>query len=378
MYNIVAFIIVFALNCIYYKPAFTVAMICFGILCIFEYKKKQLQLPTIDPIILKSFGVFWAGVIFASLLTFDIDCIKKAFDYVYWTLPFWMIVILGYNKKIIEGLAMGLTISTLIMCGYGLYQHIFENMARIKSFYPNPNYLGTILAMLIPFLGIFIFVIKNKIYRFLLLLSLLSSMVCLYFSQSRGAILGLLLGICVWIVCYYWNKINSLKKFCALCSIIAVVSAFCLYFVYNFERVNEMERVYIFQSSINMWRDNKFIGVGLGNFGKLYSENYILPQATAKYIDKSHNIITAFLAETGIIGTIGFVFMNFGIFCFILKKSKQNRYNFILGAGFIAFIALNIHGIVDSTFNYQAINRLFWGLFGISYIFSNKNILSLF
>lgn len=368
MYNIVAFIIVFALNCIYYKPAFTVAMICFGILCIFEYKKKQLQLPTIDPIILKSFGVFWAGVILASILTYDIECIKKAFDYIYWTLPFWMIVILGYNKNIIEGLAMGLAISTLIMCGYGLYQHIFENMARIKSFYPNPNYLGTILAMLIPFIGMFLFVVRKIANKILLSISFILSFCCIYFTQSRGALLGLFVGFFICYIYHIYNKKNKRRTFIIVFSIVAIISGAYLFPVSNMIRSYDVQRIYIFQSSVNMWKEHKLIGVGLGNFEKFYQEKYILPEATERHIDKSHNIITAFLAETGTLGTIGFILMNIGILHFVLMKLHKGSNIYILNAFLISFIALNIHGMVDSTFNYQAINRLFWGLCGIGYI----------
>lgn len=368
MYNIVAFIIVFALNCIYYKPAFTFAMICFGILCIFEYKKKQLQLPMIDPIILKSFGVFWAGVILASILTYDIECIKKAFDYVYWTLPFWMIVILGYNKNIIKGLVIGLIVSTIVICIYGLHQYIFLPMTRLQSFYSSSNYMGTILAMLIPFLIMFMFVSYNKLYKLFLLFAASLSIVCLYFTQSRGAIIGIIIGSFIYIIyiVYTLNIQKNYKKVFLFFSIIMVVFGTYVISIHSFTRFNDNERIYIFQSSINMWSDHKIIGVGLGNFRELYSKKYMLPQAKIQHINKSHNIITSFLAETGIVGASSFIFLNCGILYFIIKKIK---YNFILGAFLVAFIALNVHGIVDSTFNYQAINRLFWGLFGIGYIY---------
>lgn len=93
-----------------------------------------------------------------------------------------------------------------------------------------------------------------------------------------------------------------------------------------------------------------------------------MPQATERHIDKSHNIVTAFLTETWFIGVAGFIMMNLGILFFTLKEIRKKPNNYILGAFFITFIALNMHGMVDSTFNYQAINRLFWGLFGIGYI----------
>lgn len=368
MHNIIAFIIVFALNCIYYKPAFTVAMICFVLYIFYEYRKRNLKIPKMDAILKKSFWVFWLSVIVASFLVFDIESIKRAVEYVYWSLPFWMLIILGYNKNITKGLIIGLCISTLIVCGYGIYQQFFKDFLRIKSFYPSPNYLGTILAMLIPFLFMFILVVRQNIYKILLAVTLFLSIYCIYFTQSRGALLGLACGILFYLFYVSWCKKVITKKFIAL--MIIFCSLCGAYFVYtpNIMRSYDVQRIYILQGSINMWKDHKLVGVGLGNFAEYYQNKYILPQATERDMDKSHNIVTAFLAETGTIGAIGFIIMNLGIFYFVLKNLRRNIQNYILGAFLISFIALNIHGMVDSTFNYQAINRLFWGLFGIGYI----------
>lgn len=368
MYNILAFVIIFALNCIYYKPAFTVAMICFLLWIVFEYKKKRIEFPKINALLLKSVICFWFTIIAASLLVFDIESIKRAVDYVYWSLPFWMLVILGYNKNITKGLIIGLCISTLIICGYGIYQQLFKDFLRIKSFYPSPNYLGTILAMLIPFLFMFIIVVRQNIYKMLLTITLFLSIYCIYFTQSRGALLGLACGTLFYLFYISWCKKVITKTFIAL--MIAFCSLCGIYFVYtpNIMRSYDVERIYILQGSLNMWKDHKLVGVGLGNFKEYYQKQYILEQANEKDIVKSHNIITAFLAEAGIIGASGFIVMNTGIFYFLLKTLQKSFHNYILGAFFISFIVLNVHGMVDSTFNYQAINRLFWGLFGIGYI----------
>lgn len=368
MYNILAFVIIFALNCIYYKPAFTVAMICFLLWIVFEYKKKRIEFPKINALLLKSVICFWFTIIAASLLVFDIESIIRAVDYVYWSLPFWMLVILGYNKNIIKGLIIGLCISTLIICGYGIYQQLFKDFLRIKSFYPSPNYLGTILAMLIPFLFMFIIVVQQNIYKMLLTITLFLSIYCIYFTQSRGALLGLACGTLFYLFYISWCKKVITKTFIAL--MIAFCSLCGIYFVYtpNIMRSYDVERIYILQGSLNMWKDHKLVGIGLGNFKEYYQKQYILEQANEKDIVKSHNIITAFLAEAGIIGASGFIVMNIGIFYFLLKTLQKSFHNYILGAFFISFIVLNVHGMVDSTFNYQAINRLFWGLFGIGYI----------
>ena len=368
MHNIVAFIIIFALNCIYYKPAFTVAMICFALWFIIQYKKKRIEFPKMNIILLKSFCCFWICLLISSVLLFDVNSIKRAVEYIYWSLPFWMLLFLGYKRDITKGVVGGLILSTLIICGYGLYQQIFKDFVRIKSFYPSPNYLGTILAMITPFLCIFILTIKGKFYKILLFCTLIIALYCLYFTQSRGALLGLAIGILTYLIYILWcSKIISKKIIASLIASIAICGA---YFVYtpNITRPYDIQRIYIMESSINMWKDHKLIGVGLGNFGTYYQNQYILPQATERHIDKSHNIVTAFLAETGIIGAIGFIVMNLGILFFTLKEIRKKPNNYILGAFLIAFIALNMHGMVDSTFNYQAINRLFWGILGINYI----------
>lgn len=374
MANIGAFITVFALNNIVYKPSFTIAMIFVGIYFIKKvFLKKEIDLPKIDKRIMLAMKIFSGCIMLSCILHGSQKEMVVGAQYIYWMLPFFMFAYLGNECNINKGVSIGLLCSVFFICGYGIYQYFNLHFGRINSFYSSPNYFGTILAMLIPFLFSYIKKEKNNIIKFFFIFASFMGLVSLFLTESRGALCGLIVGV----ICYgildflYVRRINK-KTLYVMSAVLCIVFIISITALGNFKRSYDNERIYIFQSSINMWKDNKLIGVGVGNFGVNYQNRYILPQAHEKNIDKSHNIITAFLAETGIIGTVGFISMNLLLLFYVISRMKKAPNNYLFSAMFVSFIALNIHGMVDSTFNYQAINRLFWGLLGISYISDNK------
>jgi hypothetical protein len=102
---------------------------------------------------------------------------------------------------------------------------------------------------------------------------------------------------------------------------------------------DKLQRVWMGQAAINMFRAKPLLGVGPGNYGFLYNE--YKPSGTPRkpYMEKTHNAYLEILAETGILGLTVFL----AIMLILLIKSWPRT---LLGAGcYASVVALMIHGL---------------------------------
>ncbi len=367
--NVLSFLIFLSLATSLIKTDFSIAAICFVIFILWnKYKGIFLPISRVDNRIYLAMGIYGGLVLLSSVAHVDLKVIKNGFEYIEWMLPFFLFIWLYKYGDTNNGIKFAMIISVFIMCGYAIYQHYGMGIGRVKSFFAHPNHFATMLELLLPFMLVYIYNSKNKLVRIGLALAIILDGVCIWLTGCRGTWLSLVIGlfICVVLFLYYESPKNRNK----IIVLIAVV-VLCLGGVVASGKLNrsyDYQRVHIFKSSVEMWKDHKLIGVGIGNFGKLYQNKYISPEATEKHIYKSHNIVTAFLAYTGIIGTIGFIALNIILFYYLISVLKLNIYNISVWAMLWVLLTINIHGIVDTTFIHSSNNRMFWALLGISYV----------
>ena len=78
----------------------------------------------------------------------------------------------------------------------------------------------------------------------------------------------------------------------------------------------------IYSLSINMWKDNPVLGIGLNNFTYLCRNDikYIGKMQNIDCVTHPHNFYLQWLVETGIFGLIFFIFYLFLIFRFVIKR----------------------------------------------------------
>ena len=197
-----------------------------------------------------------------------------------------------------------------------------------------------------------------------------------------------------------FSFITSFFIYCKLKKIIVILSTFSLIFfllyfnldknnflkkrisdgIYILQNIQESSYGRIYNSTLNMWSDNKIFGVGLKNYrikcGKLIDPN---PNSLHAYCSPTHphNVLLEFLVETGLVGLFLFLIFYFFLLNYIIKSFKVlnvNAYQGILyGAIFhtlFAIIPFLPSGSFFSTFNAS----LYWFNMGIalSYIMSNK------
>ena len=134
-------------------------------------------------------------------------------------------------------------------------------------------------------------------------------------------------------------------------------------------------RFNVYHSSLEMFRDNWLLGIGVGN--KNFREIYGLYMRTGFDALSAYNIFLETAVESGIFALIAFlgflfVMLKDGI-CFILKSTKINEIIFVSTA-IISICGVMVHGFVDTVFFRPQIQFIFWTMAAIisSVLYNNK------
>ena len=372
-------------------------------------KTRSLQVFYIPKEHLLGMFVFLGAVLLSSLSTGDLKNVHVAGSYIYWTLPFFVITWLGNLGDVRYGAVAGGLVS---VCITGLFscilfyvhthkdvylqigqyvkthksgflavlfssivyhmQGVFRLNGRIGAFdSTNPNFYGTLLIGILPLL---LFALrsdvlrKNKWLTGLDILTLLLGGRALWMTGSRGAVAALFAGgLYVLLVYTVVNKkIKVLLTGLALCAV-----CFGLAFQFGIAgrayQKGDIQREYLWQSSYHMWQDHKLTGVGLANWAPAYATSYAPAQA-AKYLISPHNAVAWFFSATGIIGGTGYIFFLLYYIVLLTRKIKQQPDQWILYAGLWAFIAINLHGMVDMGIILKQGARLLYLMLGLALV----------
>lgn len=132
----------------------------------------------------------------------------------------------------------------------------------------------------------------------------------------------------------------------------------------NFEKICAEDyfaaRQEVWENSFEMAQENPIMGVGLGNYTKIYKEKFIDDTPKLKILH-AYNSYLQFWAETGIFGVILFC----GIFGSILIWSRRRCGNIYGRILFFATLSLMLYGLTDFIFESYSAMRLYWVLLGI-------------
>lgn len=363
------------------KAALSVTTIMAIIGSIYLIKKDKNIIRAVRTNLLPSFKIsywfFFVSILISSILIMDLDSIKKAFKFLYYSLPFWLMLILTYknfdkSESIIEKALMS---SMFIFGVLGIYYLIdLPQGKRLSLLNFGPNALATLLEINLPFIILFTYNIlkktKNLKYKILSFATCLWCFIMLIFTGSRGGIIGFFLGFIFLVFSNFkleiYYKLNVKLVLLSLIAIIAFSGLAMNKIDFNFTRPYDMERVRLIQSSYNMWLDNKLVGVGLNNWQENYIQKYILPEARERELEFPHNTIAYFFSTSGIIGGFGFIIFTFGMIFFLLNTLKKYPNNIYVQAMLWSFVAFSIHGLVDAGFLMKQGERLLFTLLGIT------------
>lgn len=330
----------------------------FFILYVFKEKKFEL----INNNYFYFFLLFWSYLVINSLFNnFNFDSVKISIGYIrFGIFIFATIFLLDQNPKILKWLfyVFCLCFICLIFDGFiqyflkkNLFNYPIDSSGRVSSFFGTELILGSYLSRLYPiFFGLAVYLYSNNKKIIFLISSILVFVeVLIFLSGERSAFFYLNLSAAFIIL--FSTNLKQLRFITLVISLILIFLISHLDNKYkkrmvdltlsqigidtitlNEKRDISSKKKYIFSkqhhehivSSMRMFEDNKFFGVGVKNFRKYckVKKYNISPDTCSSH---PHNTYIQILSETGI---VGFVFV-LVIFIVFIKNIFQIILNFI-------------------------------------------------
>ena len=267
-----------------------------------------------------------------------------------------------------------------------IYQFINENTLRPTGLVEPSNYMLLCIELLILPIT-FTFLLQDKYLNYKLklffVISIFLNISSIIFQNTRIIWIGIFFAF----LFVLFFSVKSYKKLFIYLSIIIIfifivfnastISLERFHSIYNMNYSNQSnyERLLMWKSSINMFIEHPFFGIGIGNFHEEYVNHYHFPEAREMTFH-SHNNFLFILAETGVLGIISYII--FIIYCYynVLKTWFKN-YNTISLAYLSILVSYTINNITDSVFCSNSVEELtyiFWFITGI-YLVLNKFII---
>ncbi len=313
---------------------------------------------------------------------------------------------------IIFSVAGGSIVSAIGIAQYFNYNPLaYRQFSVPASTFTNPNIATTYIDLIIPLAFSFIFIAKNKTYKFF---ATISAILCLSFiliSHSRGSWLGLVLALIGLPLLIYKNPEfkNIFIPLLIQNKLFIIVSIFISFLIFSIPSTVTIQeeiagsaklnisspplkssrlefdtsskiRLDAYINSLAMIKDHPVLGSGYGGF-KIGFRNYMFHtvpfnEATEdKFLARLHNDPLQAFVELGLIGGILFIYLYIIILqaCWkIIKSTKNVEVSLITSGIFLAILTGGIHSFVDFPFHKPTSALQFWIWFAIVITISAK------
>jgi hypothetical protein len=275
--------------------------------------------------------------------------------------------------------------SAAIVALVGLWQHFFANVeiayldlsifadlgGRVYATWENPNMLAEYLVLLLP-LVLARLLTSQRVLRgfgYAICFALLGG--CLIFTWSRGAWLGALISLALFVLCLNHRALSY--------AVIAAIPAATLLpfiperIVRRFVSIGNMAdssvlyRLNLWEGIKRMTADHWFAGVGVGEsaFCTVYSR-YALPGIESAM--HAHSLYLQLLCSLGIVGLVVFAMV---VLLWLRRALEYYRLGewrtprLIVLGGVMGIVALLIMGLFDDVFYNYRIFFMFWTVMGL-------------
>jgi len=241
---------------------------------------------------------------------------------------------------------------SLMAAFYGFLQKInlswswivFGGTDRLSSTFGNPSFLA---AYVIPniFLGaVLMLKAKSRPRRFFYAGCILFELAVLYWTATRGALLGMMAAIFCLLIFLFIQRTKRLFKFIGLALMVfMVVGGLAIYlardhpFVAKDQTLSRLTsislrsltadgstktRIMAWQTAYRSWRQRPILGWGLENYNLAYHQNAsaeFLELSGNTWFDRAHNKVFDVLVTSGIFGLLSYLAI-FGCMIFLLMR----------------------------------------------------------
>jgi len=355
--------------------------------------KRTLKLEPVDYAVF----VFMALMLFGGVVTAaPITSLKASLVYCCFIFSYILVVGLIRNGQWLMRCVWAFVGGSFFVALYGVYENFFgmaqstwhdENLfedisGRVVSTFENPNVLAEYLIMVLPFI-LTLFLIKNRTpYRLAAFICGGTAGLCLIFTWSRGAWLGIMFAVVVYFLIY--SRRTMLAFAVGICAIPflpfvlpqSIVNRFLS--IGNLKDTSTNYRVNIWKAVVNMVSDHFGGGIGVGTaaFAEVYPQYSLAGIESAPH---SHNLYLQVMVELGIFGLISLLAVMFLMaqcsftFCSDMNKriikgedSPALRFKLLNAAGLCSMAAILVQGMTDHVWYNYRVFCVFWLVLGLT------------
>lgn len=257
----------------------------------------------------------------------------------------------------------------------------------------NPNLLGGyLIAGLAPVFAFLLMKFRNRALLALFGGIFLLNLIAIIFTGCRGAYIGLVgfFGVLALFAHFYikiylggYSNIKKRYKTTAVWILVLAISAIALTpsisrrftSIFNFRGDSSISfRMNVYEAAFNMFLDNPFLGIGLGNLN--FREIYGLYMKTGFDALGAYCVPLEAAVESGIFALVALAaFITGCVVCAvkILKTSNEGRTKILMLSIILTIAATMAHGLFDTVWYRPQVQIIFWLQIGILNSFILKN-----
>lgn len=347
--------------------------------------KRTLRIELCDVLIIAFLFIILFGGLFSAG---KVKSLAPAAMYICFLLAYFLIKNLICVKELVRRSVNLTVVSCALVSLYGVYQYLFtsENSkwidtdmftdikSRVISTFDNPNVLGEYLILLIPIIIATVLASKKSRVRLCNLFVAALAGSCLVFTWSRGAWLGFLFSIVIFLLVLDKRTFMAFTlgifalPFLPFVLPDSVISRFTS--IGNMSDSSTSYRFFIWLGTLGLIKDHSLggIGIGEGAFRNVY------PQYSLSAIEKaphSHSLFMQLCVEMGVFALIFYlvILIVFAQKCisFAVNHRKQDKYSSLLVIGCLAgVVAISVQGTTDYTWYNYRVYLMFWIVFALA------------
>ncbi len=369
---------------LFFVPFFPTMLLCAQILLVFIAYfckairgKRSVRFTNLDIfVVIFAIVLFFGGVVSSSVST----SLPAVCVFVCFMLAYFIVVNLVKTVELLKKLLFGMSVSLFFCAFIGVWQNFFgvadttwtdvdmfsEIETRVVSTFENPNVFGEYLIMMLPMTLALFLVEKSVEKKGVFTLAFGVGCLALIFTWSRGAWLGFLISMALYLIVV--NKRSIALYLLGLAALPFAYPFFPESIRSRIESIGNMAdsstsyRVHIWEATWDMLRDwwTTGIGVGVGAFREIYPSYSLAGIETAPH---SHNLFFQIFIELGIVGLIAFfavIVVAARKCCSYLAHGSQRETKLISSAALVGLVAILAQGLTDHVWYNYRIFLMFW------------------
>jgi O-antigen ligase len=252
---------------------------------------------------------------------------------------------------------------------YGLFQRfnllsVFEaGASRTAGTLGNAAFFAGFLLLSLGLTLYYYLSEDDKKYRVAALLAAVIELFVLMLTQTRGALLGLAVGLIAYLILNTVFSAGRLRKYSAVVLAILMIAAAAAYIERGRLAKSDIElvrrlatisladptvknRLLVWQMAIGSFKEHPILGVGMENFDAVYNK-YYTPAISEDWFDRTHNIYLDQLSAAGVLGLASYLSILGWLFYLLFKKRKIEYQAFAILTSLLVAYAIHNFFVFD-------------------------------